>query len=121
MPSAFARSNSGCTPGFGMARSKWASSAAPSISQRGKKVVKASSGKTASVAPRDAARSSKATMRDRVPARLSAFWVGPIWAAAILMTRLIVRASRQRLPVRQGSGDAHETCISRGACQSVAL
>jgi hypothetical protein len=60
-----------------------------SISQRGKKVVKGSSGNTTSFAPCAAASSSSAIMRVRIAARLSDFWLPPIWAPAMRSMRVI--------------------------------
>src|SRR6266566_1166749 len=52
------------------------------MSQRGKNVVNASSGKTTRLAPRAAASSRSFSIRPSVCSRGSAFCVGPIWAAA---------------------------------------
>src|SRR5690606_24299557 len=63
-------------------------SSGSSIGQRGKKVVRASSGKTTSFAPWAAAFSSSAIRRSRVWARVSARWMGPVCAPATRRIRL---------------------------------
>jgi hypothetical protein len=58
--------------------------------QRGKKVVSASSGKTIRSQSVSTALSSSAIMRATTASRLSARWIGPIWAAATRTLRMIL-------------------------------
>src|SRR5881396_1767808 len=84
MPSFFASSNSGCVSFDGMLFSKnFASTSAwSSIHQRGKNVVKASSGKTTNFAPIACASRRRLTSRLVAAARVSARLSGPSCAAA---------------------------------------
>jgi hypothetical protein len=74
MPSFFASSKSGCVSFDGMVFSKYlaSTSAWSSIHQRGKKVVKASSGKTTNFAPIACASRSRFVSRLTAAARESA-------------------------------------------------
>ena len=90
MPSFFASSNSGCVSGPGISRSKkLSSSASSSISQRGKKVVSASSVKTTSSAPLPFASRISSISRPTASLRVSDLAIGPIWADAAWTMRAI--------------------------------
>src|SRR2546423_2156908 len=86
MPSFFASSKSGCVSFEGMLFSKYlaSTSCCSSIHQRGKNVVKASSGNTTNFAPMPRASFNKFLNLETAVARESALLSGPSWAAAIL-------------------------------------
>src|SRR5215813_8571553 len=105
MPRRRASSKSGRVSGPGISRSKNASiSVWSSIHQRGKKVVRASSGNTTRSQPCAFACCKRSRRRFTTCGRASARWIGPSCAAPTVTTLLMVRSSSLSLGESRGEG-----------------
>src|ERR1043165_6965651 len=110
MPGFFAPPKSGCVSLEGICFSKNLSSTSAwfSIHQRGKNVVKASSGNTTNLAPIAWASLKSSLNLETAEARESALWSGPCWAAAIFRCLAIDELFQfARGPVDHRRGGGH--------------